>query len=176
MRANRFNLSEIFDLLLCGDILQILIFKFAATLPIIAFVKLDAPSTNMDAGKPKYLIQFCTNLSTITLAVQSLFIGMKTEYREKTSIIVKKLSTRGGNNGGSWDPSSQKTFGLTENFQWNCRFFVVKINFWGKLQLFHWENEIFAKDITIFKHSNSNLMIISDVNTALSQKILGPDS
>ena len=86
------------------------------------------------------------------------------------------FTPRGGNNGGSWDPSSQKTFGLTENFQWNCRFFVVKINFWGKLQLFHWENEIFAKDITIFKHSNSNLMIISDVNTALSQKILGPDS
>ena len=25
--------------------------------------------------------------------------------------------TRGGNNGGSWDHSSQKTFGLTENFQ-----------------------------------------------------------
>ena len=52
---------------------------------------------------------------------------------------------RGGNNGGSWEPSSQKIFGLTENFQLNHRFFVVKIKFWGKLQLFRWKNEFFAK-------------------------------
>ena len=40
------------------------------------------------------------------------------------------LFSRGGNNGGSWDPSSQKIFGLTENFQLNCSFFVMKIKFW----------------------------------------------
>ena len=38
--------------------------------------------------------------------------------------------SRGGNNGGSWDPNSQKIFGLTENFQLNCSFFVMKIKFW----------------------------------------------
>ena len=82
----------------------------------------------------------------------------------------------GGNNGGSWDPSSQKIFGLIENFQLNYRFFVVKIKFWGKLQLFRWKNEFFAKNTTIFQHSNSNLEIIPGVNTALSQKIFGPNS
>ena len=86
------------------------------------------------------------------------------------------LTSRGGNNGGSWDPSSQKIFGLTENFQLNCCFFVVKIKFWVKFQLFRWENEIFAKNTTIFQHSNSNLVIIPLVNTVLSQKILGPNS
>ena len=56
----------------------------------------------------------------------------------------------GGNNGGSWDPSSQKIFGLTEKVQLNHRFFVIKIKFWKTLQLFRWENEIFAKNTTIF--------------------------
>ena len=31
--------------------------------------------------------------------------------------LLGPLPSRGGNNSGSWDPSSQKTFGLTENFQ-----------------------------------------------------------
>ena len=58
-------------------------FRLAATLPINELVKLLAPSTKIEAGNPKNLIQFCTKQSRMTLAVQSLFIGMKTEYFEK---------------------------------------------------------------------------------------------
>ena len=67
--------------------------RLAATLPINEFVKFLAPSTKMDAGKPKNRIQFWTKQSRMTLAVQSALIGMKTEYREKMSTMVKKLST-----------------------------------------------------------------------------------
>ena len=67
-------------------------FKLAATLPINEFVKLLAPSTKIDAGNPKNLILFCTKLSSMTSAVQSLLIGIKTEYLEKMSTIVRKLS------------------------------------------------------------------------------------
>ena len=56
-------------------------------------MKFVAPSTKIDAGNQKYLIQCCTKLSSMTSAVQSLLIGMNTEYLEKTSTIVRKLST-----------------------------------------------------------------------------------
>ena len=71
---------------------HIFMFKLAATLPINELVKLLAPSTKSEAGNPKNLIQFCTKQSSMTFAVQSLLIGIKTEYREKMSTIVRKLS------------------------------------------------------------------------------------
>ena len=43
-----------------------------------------------------------------------------------SKIDLSKIG-RGRNNGGSWDPSSQKIFGLTENFQLNIHKFFSKM-------------------------------------------------
>ena len=59
---------------------------------------------------------------------------------------------RRGNNGGSWDPSSQKIFDLTENF-----YFIA-------------EMELTQRNKPSFF---LNLVIIGVSNTTLSQKILG---
>ena len=55
------------------------------------------------------------------------------------------LMYRRVNNSVSRYPSYQKIFGLTENFEWNYRSFVAKMNFLKKLPLFWNENLVYVK-------------------------------